>query len=223
MKKIVFSALSLMLILPSCAKARDNGEGKKNVVYDTVVKIVTVADEASPVASAADSGSPNQRKLTVTNANSYYSMESQAGNTYYARNMFDGNKNTAWAAHFDQLGWDYDHANVATFDISANSIDKIVITNGYAKNSTAYYNNSRPTYIIISRSEYDSQLEEPRSAVLYEGRLSDTSAPQTLQVAPGYRHKPGKQNYSIEIVSTDINYGKKWNDVCISEVEFFGK
>lgn len=59
MKKIVFSALSLMLILPSCAKGRN--AGKSNVVYDTVVKIVTVADEASPVASAADSGSPNQR------------------------------------------------------------------------------------------------------------------------------------------------------------------
>lgn len=52
---------------------------------------------------------------------------------------------------------------------------------------------------------------------LYSGTLSDTAEPQTITL-----RKTGQYDY-YNLIIEDYYPGEKWDDVCISEIEVFGK
>lgn len=145
-------------------------------------------------------------------------LDPQNGNSYAASNLFDGDPSTAWAigdkkfekfeketeGHFPRM------VGIAT--IQQYPIEHLVITNGYTKNKESWLNNARAKTIIIMGCTEGSNLADN----LYSGTLSDTSKPQTV-----FLRKTGRYDY-YNLIIEDYYPGKKWNDVCISEIEVFG-
>ena len=164
------------------------------------------------------------RRLSATKANYNWSLASQAGNTYNASNLFDGKQSTAWAVKLTTAPYDCDALYGPTFEIDATEIDYIMFTNGYAKSAKSFSDNSRAKSVIIARADYDVEDDSPDAdrKILYSGPIADTSRPQRLKVRPGYRHIPGRQRYQI-IFPSEFTHGSKYDDLCISEIEFYGQ
>ncbi|MBD5221913.1 MAG: hypothetical protein HDS70_06080 [Bacteroidales bacterium] len=216
------------VMLTSCGKAKkvlleieSDWADKTEVSHDTVVKVVYQERLQSEEPRMAPD-EPRSKRLSVTGASYDWTLAPQGGNNYHPRNMFDGNRNTAWAAKIAQMPADADLYYGPTFYVNADRIDRIVLTNGYAKSNKAFRDNTRASHIIIARSNYDNEVEETYDAVLYEGPIKDTFSPQTLPVSPTYRHKKGNQKYQIIFSPGDFYYGDKWEDLCVSEMEFYG-
>lgn len=92
-------------------------------------------------------------------------------------------------------------------------IERLVITNGYAKNNESWHNNARAKTITIMGCTEGSNSADN----LYSGTLSDTSEPQTVIL-----RKTGRYDY-YNLIIEDYYPGDKRDDVCISEIKVFGK
>lgn len=160
-------------------------------------------------------------KLKAYGAEYDWCLAPQAGNNYKAENMFDGNKSTAWAVNWSSAPFDCDALWGPVFNVDAGRVDYIMFTNGYGKSDKAFHDNARVKRLTIARHGYDSEVEETENCVLYSGLVKDSSEPQKLKISPRYRHIPGKGKY--QIVVWDIYPGNKWDDLCVSEIEFFGE
>lgn len=144
-------------------------------------------------------------------------LDPQNDNSYEAYNLFDKDPSTTWAVgakkfekfeketegHFPRM------VSISTPDL----LERLVITNGYAKNNQSWRNNARVKNITIMGCTEDSNLADN----LYSGTLSDTAEPQTITL-----RKTGQYDY-YNLIIEDFYPGDKWNDVCISEIEVFGK
>lgn len=138
-------------------------------------------------------------------------------NSYEAYNLFDKDPSTTWAVgakkfekfeketegHFPRM------VSISTPDL----LERLVITNGYAKNNQSWRNNARVKNITIMGCTEGSNLADN----LYSGTLSDTAEPQTITL-----RKTGQYDY-YNLIIEDYYPGEKWDDVCISEIEVFGK
>ena len=146
-------------------------------------------------------------------------LKAQGGNTYVPANMLDGNPSTAWAVNLDKASYDSDKLYGPTFTVRCKKLSHIVIRNGYAKDDASFRNNSRASRIIFCNADNVSDENESAS-YLYEGIVKDTPEPQTLKVN-------GNANSNIHEIQMifpidGLRRGAKWNDLCISEVEFWG-
>lgn len=161
----------------------------------------------------------NQREQQIlANIEPTFCLAPQAGNSYEASNLIDGDTGTAWAVPLDKGGIDADVIDWLKFNLTAKYIGKIVITNGYAKNEQSYFNNARGRSILISRVPWEEAEDED---ILFCGELKDSPKPQTLQVSKNYNNsKPTKNIYIM--FESDYYKGRKYNDFCISEIEFWG-
>lgn len=144
-------------------------------------------------------------------------LDPQNDNSYEAYNLFDKDPSTTWAVgakkfekfeketegHFPRM------VSISTPDL----LERLVITNGYAKNNQSWRNNARVKNITIMGCTEGSNLADN----LYSGTLSDTSEPQTITL-----RKTGQYDY-YNLIIEDYYPGEKWDDVCISEIEVFGK
>lgn len=188
----------------------------------------SVSAEVSNVVSVSSEAGMEEVpvKLQVLNVEYDWSLAPQAGNTYYARNLLDGNRNTAWAVNLDGGIYDCDQLYGPVFTLNCKKIAYIVIRNGYGKNSQSFRNNSRAKDVYFAnldawRDEYTDWDDE---AILYSGKLQDTMEPQRLEIS---EDKSCNNNVrKVQMIfgaSSDCFYrGAKWNDLCISEVEFWG-
>ena len=162
-------------------------------------------------------------KLKVLNVGYNYSLAPQGNNTYGPGNMVDGNPATVWAVSLNNTAiYDYNSDGEPTwiwgpwFEVPCKKLSHIIIRNGYGKNTTAYVNNSRASYICIE-TEGDGELGG------FEAILKDDPAPQRLNAPLN-----ADWNYNINIIQIafesdgGIIEGQKWNDLCISEIEFWG-
>lgn len=146
-------------------------------------------------------------------------LDPQNGNSYAASNLFDGNPSTTWAIgakkfeKFEKETEGHFPRMVGIKTIQQYPIERLVITNGYAKNNESWRNNARAKTITIMGCTEDSKLADE----LYSGTLSDTSEPQTVIL-----RKTGRYDY-YNLIIEDYYPGKKWDDICISEIEVFGK
>ena len=157
--------------------------------------------------------------LTVQNVEYWDNLKAQGGNTYVPANMLDGNPSTAWAVNLDRASYDSDKLYGPTFTVRCKKLSHIIIRNGYAKDETSFRNNSRASRIIFCNADNVSDENESAS-YLYEGIVKDTPEPQTLKVN-------GNANSDIHEIQMifpidGLRRGAKWNDLCISEVEFWG-
>lgn len=146
-------------------------------------------------------------------------LDPQNGNSYEAYNLFDRDPSTAWVVgakkfeKFEKETEGHFPRMVGIKTIQQYPIERLVITNGYAKNKESWRNNARAKSITIMGCTEGSNLADN----LYSGTLSDTSEPQTVIL-----RKTGRYDY-YNLIIEDYYPGDKWNDVCISEIEVFGK
>lgn len=122
--------------------------------------------------------------------------------------------------------YDCDQLYGPVFTLNCKKIAYIVIRNGYGKNAQSFRNNSRAKDVYFAnldawRDEYTDWDDE---AILYSGKLQDTMEPQRLEIS---EDKSCNNNVrKVQMIfgaSSDCFYrGAKWNDLCISEVEFWG-
>ncbi|MBM3455380.1 MAG: DUF4339 domain-containing protein [Sphingomonadales bacterium] len=130
------------------------------------------------------------------------SGEHFADNTLFAsKNMIDDNPNTWWTPDPPD-----GKESFAKFNLKDGYYDvyKIRIING--SYGQYYNNNSRVSKIRITFSDGNSETFNP----------IETQDYQTLNLSHKYRTKFIK----IEILNTNV--GNRWNDLCISEIKFYG-
>lgn len=144
-------------------------------------------------------------------------LDPQNGNSYEAYNLFDRDPSTAWvvgAKKFEKFEKETEGHYPRMVSISTpDLLERLVITNGYAKSEEAWRNNARVKNITIMGCTEGSNLADN----LYSGTLSDTAEPQTITL-----QKTGQYDY-YNLIIEDFYPGEKWDDVCISEIEVFGK
>lgn len=167
--------------------------------------------------------SPDYISIEATVASFPYldkiTLDAQNGNSYEASNLFDGDPSTTWAVgakkfeKFEKETEGHFPRMVGIKTIQQYPIERLVITNGYAKNKESWRNNARAKTITIMGCTEGSNLADN----LYSGTLSDTSEPQTITL-----RKTGQYDY-YNLIIEDYYPGEKWDDVCISEIEVFGK
>lgn len=146
-------------------------------------------------------------------------LDPQNGNNYEASNLFDGDPSTTWAIgakkfeKFEKETEGHYPRMVGIKTIQQYPIERLVITNGYAKNNESWRNNARAKTITIMGCTEGSNLADN----LYSGTLSDTPEPQIINLS-----KTGRYDY-YNLIIEDYYPGEKWDDVCISEIKVFGK
>lgn len=146
-------------------------------------------------------------------------LDPQNGNSYEASNLFDGDPSTTWAIgakkfeKFEKETEGHFPRMVGIKTIQQYPIERLVITNGYAKNNESWRNNARAKTITIMGCTEGSNL----ASNLYSGTLSDTPEPQIINLS-----KTGRYDY-YNLIIEDYYPGEKWDDVCISEIKVFGK
>lgn len=163
---------------------------------------------------SAQSGAPV--KLKVVSANYEYSLAPQSGNTYGAWNMFDGNPATVWAVNLNNpYILDNDAIYGPYFEVPCKKLSHIVIRNGYAKSASAYINNSRASYIYF-------EVETSDGLEGFGAKLKDTPDAQRLNAPLNESWNNNITTIQIVFPSDSFYKGAKWNDLCISEIEFWG-
>ena len=158
--------------------------------------------------------------LKVINVEYDNSLDAQTGNTYEARNLCDGYSTTAWAISLEKAVYDNDMLYGPTFTIKCKKLSHIIIHNGYGKNETSYKNNTRAARVI-----FYSRDEHGKEHILYDGFLKDTPSPQRLEIASDKKGDNEIKRIGMKFYTQrdgGFYTGEKWNDLCISEVEFWG-
>lgn len=177
--------------------------------------------------SKSDYEPENIRKLKLSASNGGVEpLAPQYGNSYTARNLVDGNPATGWAIPLDD--YDYDDTPIwgPILHVSgAKKIDYIMFTNGYAKSKDIFNKNTRASWVQIYRPiPPDTGYPDPED-ILYEGPLKDISSPQKLKVNPRFDFRRPIGDFVVTFAGRADNgyyYGNKYNDLVISEIEFWG-
>ena len=137
-------------------------------------------------------------------------LASQSGNTYVPGNMVDGNLNTAWALPYKSGKKSGEVMLQFFFEKEADVLNKITIHNGYAKSEQRYKENSRAQKIGI----YINGIK--KEYLFGTVTLDDSMQPQEIDLG----NIKGVRVVYIRVLS--VYPGKKWSDLCISEVSFSG-
>lgn len=154
---------------------------------------------------------------------------------YPVENMMDGNPATAWAGSLDYVEEDgskiFDDSRVYgdgvlgfKIKLKGEYLSSVAIVAGYAKSASTFQNNSVPTQIAI----YDGrcQLNDGGEFVYGNGEaakpvvtanLKRTMDPQILKLDPAL------ESDSLWFVILDVVQGAKYNDLCISDITFYGR
>lgn len=166
----------------------------------------------------------NAKLLKIVKVEYNNSLAPQAGNTYEAKNLCDGDSTTAWAVNLDNDRiYDCDMLYGPTFTVSCKKLSHIIIRNGYCKSKDSFKNNTRAAKIVFYSLVNDE--EDCKENVLFDGSLRDKPVPQRLEIPLDL-----EGNSDIKQIGMNFNTqltggyyaGAKWNDLCISEVEFWG-
>lgn len=166
-----------------------------------------------------DNSGSNAKLLRVINVESSSNLAPQAGNTYNPSNLCDGNGATAWAIDLDEAIYDDYMLSGPIFTVKCKNLSHIIIRNGYCKNDDSYRNNTRAAKIVFYNPDcYDG-------CILFDGSLRDTSTPQRLEISSNIEGNNNIMRIGMDFYTQNnggFYTGAKWNDLCISEVEFWG-
>lgn len=125
------------------------------------------------------------------------------GYTYYAENVMDKNRKTAWNEGATEEG----EGETLTFYADGKQrVSGIRILNGYCQDSKTYHNNNRVKRIRIWFSDGTScdhvihdVFDEYTNIEFTDGKICDT----------------------VVFTIMDVYKGSKYNETCISEIEFY--
>ncbi len=175
-----------------------------------------------PMKQSEENTDNDTEKLSVENVEYLDNVVNQGTNTYVPSNMLDGDPATAWAVNLDNASFDSDKLYGPVFTLNCSKLSHIIIRNGYAKSQDAYKNNARALHIIFCNAEMVGDEDEATS-YLYDGMLEDTyDANQILEIASNVSCNQNINKIQMIFPKDGIRYGAKWNDLCISEIEFYG-
>ena len=125
------------------------------------------------------------------------------GYTYYASNVLDKNTKTAWNEGATDVGIG---ESLTFFSSKKQSVSGIRILNGYCQDTKTYYNNNRVKTMRIWFSNGNS----------YEYVINDA-----FGVYTDIEFVEEQVCDMVVLTILDVYRGYKYNDTCISEVEFF--
>ena len=224
MKKIWFLALVIVCVnLTNCGKIKIPGLQSSDSEIISEENTEVVADNQPD-----ENLNLPVEKLRVTNIQDGAKvLDNQGTNSYHAENLFDDNPATGWAINLGSTPAESDMIYGPSMNIGARKVDFIKIRNGYGKNQDSFLKNTRAKWIEIYR-ESASEFPEDED-ILYAGYLKDTMDPQTLKINPNYDNRRPTGQVQIRVKAYIPGYdndgyymGSKWDDLVISELEFFG-
>lgn len=167
----------------------------------------------------------NTHEISISKAECGYYLPSSKVAKYTADNLIDGNIKTAWAVNLDSPIYDCDALFGPTFTVNCHTVSKVEIVNGYGKDEASFFNNTRAAWITVYRVDYMVEEFPNESDIIYRGKLKDTVEPQILVVSPNFDNS--KPTNKIGLIFSTQNsdgyyFGRKWNDLCISEFKVYG-
>ena len=189
---------------------------RKNDAVDKVMPQGEETDEEVVLHVEETDDSPV--KLTVMNAEYWDNVADQGTNTYVPTNMLDGDPTTAWAVNLDNASYNNDNLYGPIFTLRCRKLSHIIIRNGYAKCQETYNNNARALRIIIC----NANDEDETASFLFKGSLNDTPEWQTLRIGQNLACNNDIRKIQLIFPVDGLRKGSKWNDLCISEIEFYG-
>ena len=207
---------------------RKDKKGTPSYVYNPDEEISTKELYAEELEiDREDSNMSEYEPLPVESSNGLIEpLYPRAGNTYDAKNLTDGNNNTAWAVRLAGSGYeDSDYLWGPNLSLNAKRIDAVEIVNGYAKDNNSFKNNTRASWIMIYRPDAPDSGHPSEDDIIYSGKLDDTMNPQMLRVNRKYDNSRPTKNLCI-VFSNKQNdkfyHGAKWDDLVISEIKIYG-
>lgn len=155
---------------------------------------------------------------------------------YPVTNMMDRNPATAWAGDLDAVDDDgkkyFDESKVYgdgllgfKIKVKGSRVAYLEIIAGYAKSASTFRNNSAPTRIAIYDGKYS--MNDGGEFVDSEGNCVEPLASRELKRTTDYQIvelDPALEGSdTLWFVIYDIERGTRYNDLCISELNFFGR
>jgi hypothetical protein len=125
-------------------------------------------------------------------------LDSQSGNSYTLKNMFDDKLNTAWVEGIEGQG--YGEQILVKFD-NPTMVSNISVVNGYNKSQSIFSKNSRVRRFNVKASTGNS----------FNLRLEDKTGWQSFKL-----NKPEKIEW-LELTIDNVHEGTKYQDTAISE------
>lgn len=228
-----FVVLSIFRLLGDSACSSTEKSSQTTYSEEQNVDLRQSSDKGSR--DECENSSAPIRQLEIERADCMYKLNNQAGNNYHPRNMIDGNSATTWAAKLSQISDDYSNGIIVgpKFYLETPSkIDGVEIQNGYCKNSSSFTNNTRASWITIYRyhPEYDGEFAEDQAMgyiepddVIYDGPLRDNMDFQYLSVRDEFDNRHKTEVVGLLFHRGKFYPGKKWVDLCLSEIRIYGR
>lgn len=198
----------------------ETGTKNKNKMVDKIiVEESTSLEENRTIEDSYENVNP--AKINVSLVEFQNNMEAQSDMDNSPANMLDDDPSTAWFVNLDQANFGFDELYGPTFTLQCKKLSHIVIRNGYAKSKKTYKNNARALRIIICKA--DKGIDEyKQDSYLFDGVLKDTPDKQTLMIDPNISCNNEITKVRILFPLDGLQDGKKYRDLCISDIEFWG-
>lgn len=149
-------------------------------------------------------------KLKVTLEKGPSCMQANTFETYYAKNVIDGNRGTAWGRESHQGS-----KGTFVFNLPCQRLDHIDIWNGNYGQMGAWEDNARVREMTISK----------RNAMGQEVEIGTFSLKNQYDVQTLYFDFDAAETRDIEILTISVNgkyAGELFQDLYLAEIEFFG-
>lgn len=224
MKKVLVFICAGTLLFSACGSSGNGSSDDYNrpkTEAELRAELKIAEQDNSLINSEQKNANENEPKLLKVSGVSYgNSLKPQSGNTYEAINLCDGDLSTAWAVNLNNAIYDCDQLYGPTVRVNCKKLSHIVVWNGYAKNENSFKNNSRAARIKLVKYDRENDYE----IVLTEEELKDVSSPQTIRIPDVAGNNNITELWLIFDTENNGGFykGDKWNDLCISEIEFWG-
>lgn len=145
----------------------------------------------------------------IQDVNSSSSLPDSKSNTYTPWNLHDFNLKTAWATNKNNgigetIKLDFKPSEIL-------SINYLKFYNGYQKSEASFKNNSRvKKAALYMNGEHKFNIE-----------LDDIETAQVFDL--GKWSLEGAEKFTVELKILEIYPGEKYNDLCVSEINFDGE
>lgn len=212
-KDLIPYILLLLAVIVCCAGIITYVYNKTNTEYYTdMPKISSEQKEHDYQNKSSDKTlneieiSQNEEKILppefeTVNATSILSSDGQ--NTYYAENIWDGNKNTAWVEGVSGNGI----GEIISFSAaSEQSISGIRILNGYCKKEALYWANSRVKKLKITFENDENMIVD---------------IPDAFNQCHDIKFEKIMSSSILKLEIMEIYQGTHYTDTCVSEVEIY--
>lgn len=157
--------------------------------------------------------SPKQISSKIQKLNVYKAIGDCLSSKFSASKAVDGNLSTCWAMNLDNAVVECDQYGGPTFYLNCKQLCYVIIHNGFSKTKALYNKNTRvkSLYIFLNNNEEDC----------IDVTLKDSSKPQRINI-PQNETSKNITEIGISFPYEPAYTGSKWNDMCITEIEFWG-